>query len=302
MLSVFTVPKPFRGHIGLIQRNAVRSWTLLRPACEVLLLGDEEGTSEVAKELGVAHLPEVPRNRHGTPLVNGLFELAQKRAKHPLLAYVNADIVLLGDFTSAVSAVAREKSCFLIGGQRWDLDVREPLRFEDGWEEQLRAKVSKEGKLHPVTGIDYFVFPRGLWSEIPPFAVGRTAWDNWLLYGARKAGAPLVDATAAVTAVHQNHDYAHVSGGEAAVWNGPEAAVNRELSGEAGATYTLLDATLLLTPRGLTRPLDRAHLVRRADALALEHPLLKPLLRLARSAWGLARRFRTRLGETNANA
>ena len=31
-LTIFAVPKPFEGHIDVIQRNAIRSWQRLRPA------------------------------------------------------------------------------------------------------------------------------------------------------------------------------------------------------------------------------------------------------------------------------
>jgi hypothetical protein len=31
MLTFFTTAKPFRGHHGIIQRNALKSWTLLHP-------------------------------------------------------------------------------------------------------------------------------------------------------------------------------------------------------------------------------------------------------------------------------
>jgi len=37
MLTLFTIPKAFQGHTGVIQRNAIRSWTLLRPECEIIL-------------------------------------------------------------------------------------------------------------------------------------------------------------------------------------------------------------------------------------------------------------------------
>ncbi len=42
MLTLFTIPKPFAGHIGLIQRNAIASWTLLpgvRGSSALILLG-----------------------------------------------------------------------------------------------------------------------------------------------------------------------------------------------------------------------------------------------------------------------
>ena len=56
LITLFSAPKPFTDpHIAMIQRNAVRSWTLL-PDVEVILLGAEEGLAEAAFELiGAVH-------------------------------------------------------------------------------------------------------------------------------------------------------------------------------------------------------------------------------------------------------
>lgn len=54
MLTLFTTAKPFRGHDGIIQWNALKSWALLRPSVEVILFGDEEGAAKTAEELGLA--------------------------------------------------------------------------------------------------------------------------------------------------------------------------------------------------------------------------------------------------------
>jgi 5,10-methylene-tetrahydrofolate dehydrogenase/methenyl tetrahydrofolate cyclohydrolase len=51
MLTFFGVPKAFRGHTGIIQRNAIGSWARLGRGSRVVLFGDEEGTAEVAREL-----------------------------------------------------------------------------------------------------------------------------------------------------------------------------------------------------------------------------------------------------------
>jgi hypothetical protein len=34
MITIFTTAKPFLGHSGIIQRNALQSWTLLHPETE----------------------------------------------------------------------------------------------------------------------------------------------------------------------------------------------------------------------------------------------------------------------------
>jgi hypothetical protein len=253
MLTIFTVPKPFRGHIGNIQRNAIQSWLQLRPACEVILFGDDEGTAEVAAEFGIRHIPAVARNEYGTPLVNSMFEVAQHSATHSLMAYVNADIILLSDFVTAVQLMP--KHSFLMVGHRWDLDINEPLDFNKAnWELLLRTSVAENGKLHGHAGIDYFVFRRGFWRDIPPFAIGRTAWDNWLIYRTRSLGAPVIDATRTVTAIHQNHDYAHHTQGKDGIWKGPEAQNNRELAGGRSHVFTLCDVNCILTSQGLKRP------------------------------------------------
>ncbi len=101
MLTIFTVPKPFRGHIGVIQTNAIQSWVLLRPECETILFGNEEGTAEVASMFGIRHFPDIERNEYGTPLVSSVFGIAQDIASHQLLCYVNADIMLTSDFLVA---------------------------------------------------------------------------------------------------------------------------------------------------------------------------------------------------------
>lgn len=250
MLTIFTTLKPFRGHIGVIQTNAIQSWLLLHPRPEVILLGREEGTAEVASRFGTRHIAEVEYNEYGTPLVSSIFSIAQNIAKYELMCYVNADIILLSDFLPAIRQVQRRS--FLLIGQRWDVDCQEPVHFDElDWEAHLRARVTEEGKLHPPSGIDYFVFPHGLYSDIPPFAIGRGGWDNWLVYQARLLKVPVINATKAITAIHQNHDYLHHAAGSAGVWEGPERKRNIELMGGEDHAFGLDYVMFLLTAQGL---------------------------------------------------
>jgi len=290
MLTLFTIPKPFRGHIAVIQHNAIRSWTLLRPACEIILFGDDEGTAEFAAELGIRHVPDVARNEYGTPLVNNLFEEAQRLAAYGLLCYVNADIILMSDFMRAVEKVARGKHRFLMVGQRWDVDINGLWNFEQpDWEEKLRAYVRKQGKLHPQTVIDYFVFPRGLCHNISPFAIGRTVWDNWLIYRARSLRVPVIDATDYVMVVHQNHDYTHHP-------TGPEAKRNLEMAGGYKHVFTLEDATHILTSSGPKLDLSFSRLRRHLDTLPILFPHLHPVVKLIKTLAKASRPLRLKLG------
>ena len=247
MLTFFSIPKPFRGHTAILQRNAIRSWTLLKPECEILLFGDEEGTAEMANQYGLRHIPKIECNEYGTPLISSAFEQARLLAMHNLMCYVNADIIFLSDFIKAIARIANLKRKFLMTGQRWDLDIHAQLEFELGWEEEARKLLSQSGKIHPKYGMDYFVFRKWACEKMPPFAVGRPVWDNWMIYQAKINGSDIIDATSVVTAIHQNHDYLHVPHRTGHKYEGPEAQRNRSLVGIETDSYDLKDANFKLT-------------------------------------------------------
>jgi hypothetical protein len=240
-LTIFSAPKPFTNpHIALIQRNAILSWINLGPQVEVILIGEEDGLAECAAELGVRHLSNVARTGSGTPLVSAMFELARQNSSSPLLACVNADILLMPDFVQAAKGLAAQAGQFLMVGQRWDLDVRQPLDFSPGWPERLRQDAQTRGKLHRASGSDYFIFPRGCFVDMPAFAIGRAGWDNWMIYAGRRSGWPVVDGTQSIMIVHQNHDYSHLPGGQPH-YRHPETFENVRLAGGKRAIFELQD-------------------------------------------------------------
>jgi len=291
MVTLFATPKPFEGRIADIQLNAIRSWIALGPRCEILLLGVERGTAEVAARFGLRHLPDVTCNEHGTPVLNSLFAQAQCAAMHNILCYVNADILFTDDLLGALTRVVREQWPAVVIGRRWDLDLGEAWEFDHPQStERLRGVVRARGRLHAPYAMDYFLFPRGLWTDIPPFAIGRTLWDNWLIWKASMLGMPIIDASEAIMAVHQNHDYSHLRGGSVAAWQGPEAARNLQLLGGLDHIYDLRDATWILTPTSLRRARNIRYLLRRLTHTSTIRPIMRPLQQMKRVAQAVRRR------------
>ena len=274
-LTIFSAPKPFTNpHIATIQRNAIRSWTMLGPEVEVILLGEEAGLAQAASELGVRHLAQVARNTNGTPLVSSMFELARLHSDAPLLACVNTDILLLPEFLAMARRVREQlgKGSFLMVGQRWDLEVRELLGFEPGWQERLRGRAAREGRLHKAVGSDYFIFPRQTFAQMPAFAIGRAGWDNWMIYAGRSAGWPVIDASGSIQIIHQKHDYSHLPGGRPH-YDLPETDENVRLAGGKRAILMLGDASHRLEGERILR--------RRLSWKRFWHELeLFPILRL----------------------
>jgi hypothetical protein len=252
MLTIFTTPKPFEGHIEVIQRNAIESWTHLSDQVQVLLIGDEPGMRRVAADLKVTHLPGVEHNQYGTPRLDSIFAAARENARHPWLCYVNADILLMDDLLPTVERVISRFDRFLIVGQRWDLDVRDRLQFDDGWPGRLRDRIKTAGRLHPPAGSDYFVFPKDEFDHMPPFALGRAGWDNWMIFAGRELGIPVIDASDAITLVHQNHDYAHLPGGQPH-YRLPESEDNVRMAGGRETIFTLQDVNWRISQDGISR-------------------------------------------------
>ena len=253
MLTIFSAPKSFSDpHIALIQRNAINAWLQLGEEVEVLLMGDEEGIDEIANSLGLCHLSVPERAPSGTPLVSALFKRARDAASNPFLCYINADIIPLDDFLPGVRTVVERLDSFLIVGTRWDLSVPESLSFENSWIHDLRRRLELKGQLHPPMGSDYFVFPADRFERIPDFALGRAGWDNWMIYHARQERMPVVDASSAITVVHQDHSYAHLPGGQPH-YRHPESMRNIEFAGGLETMFRLRDANWMLAPSGLER-------------------------------------------------
>jgi hypothetical protein len=254
MLTFFTTPKPFAGHIGVIQSNAIRSWQRLHPGVEVLLLGDDPGAAEACRDLGIRYVPDVKRNRYGTKYLAGIFDQAQEIATHDILCYVNCDILLLSDLRRAVESIAKLQKNFLLAGRRWDVDIQVPLDFQRaGWEEAVRCLALQTNRQRPPQWIDYFVFSKGLYHhKIPEFVIGRPGWDNWLIWFALSARVPVVDLSKDVCAVHQNHDYSYHPDGESGVWQGEEAQENYRLL-ENGRKFRTLESAIYALQSGQLR-------------------------------------------------
>src|ERR1700733_2665405 len=146
MLTLFTTAKPFVGHSAIIQRNALKSWTLLHPDVEVILFGDDEAAAEVCAELGLRHEPYVERHESGTKYLNYIFERAQQIARYDYLCFSNCDIVLTQDFRRSFEKAQKWRKRFLLVSRRWDTDITEPIDFErEEWARETRELALTRG-------------------------------------------------------------------------------------------------------------------------------------------------------------
>ena len=270
MLTFFTTAKPFEGHSGVIQRNALQSWKLLDPDVEVILFGDEDGVAEVCVELGLRHEPHVERHETGFKYVNYMFERAQQIARHDCLCYSNCDIILLTDFYEAVRLALKSEKQFLMIGQRWDADIAEHVDFNNPeWVSSLQEFARTHGKQQAPDFIDYFAFSKGLYCEVPALVIGRSFWDWWLVWKALSINASVIDCTSFVFAIHQNHGYDYHPKGKQGTNDDALALRNIAVAGGRHHLRYTVDATHKLDRFGniRCRPLYQRWWARRWNAV-----------------------------------
>jgi hypothetical protein len=160
---------------------------------------------------------------------------------------------------------------------------------------KLRSEILPLGTPGNPTAVDVFVFPADSYQQVPPFAIGRAWFDQWLIKDALRQRIPVVDMTQVTRAIHQNHDYGHIAGGQQGAYWGEEARRSLVIYGGVPHAFSLLDVTHELLPSGRIR---RVHFRRVAAAVQdwLWKTVFQPTSRL-RGKLGLQRKTLQRLGE-----
>ncbi len=255
-VTLLSTAKAFTGIFEVIQTNAITSWTLLEPRPDVILFGDDPGTAELCRALVIRHVPDVATTEQGTPLLSDMFLRGQELATTPMVCWSNADIIFDEHLLEAARTLADRPRPAYVVGRRTDIDQPDQLRFDDGWQGQLTERAALVGELKPAKWIDWFLFTRGLFHELPPFAIGRPGYDPWLIWRASELGADVIDATAFVPAIHQRHDYTHV-GSREAVFAGAEARQNAAIVDDFRHYHSIAYAPLRLDADGRVVPAPR---------------------------------------------
>ena len=185
------------------QRNAVQSWRLAFPDATIVLFGEE--TEPTSKRLGVWWNPV--ERYEGIPLLSDIVSKLSGWAaegKIERVMYINSDIMLAPESSHALAGRLAGSEPFLLTGLRtntWiedDVILPAPQTWWDDWR--------KLGKLMEPCGADWFMFRPGMYADMPPFCVGRTTFDNYLIFAAQQENAEAVDVTPLVLALHQDHE------------------------------------------------------------------------------------------------
>ena len=210
--GVFTSLKPCDGRIAELQKRSLANWA--SAFC---------GAKTVGFEGMLIPFGEMVKS-------------VERELDANVLLYANADLLFVKSQMVAFcslfeTGVPKEMSGdFLMTGQRVDI-------LEDG-----------SRRLHRPSGMDYFLFRRGMFSDLPKVIMGRAYCDNSLVAYCLRRNIPVIDASFALRVEHQFHDYGHIGGGREAVWKGEDAMSNKRENQLRDFGPNVLDATHTVLP------------------------------------------------------
>jgi len=249
MITILSSPKPFKGNDKLNQYRAIESWKNV-PNSEIMLFGNSEGINQAGNDLNVKVVNNIKQTDEGLPYFNSIIDYANRYGLFGIQMYINCDIVI-DNIETALQFITFKK--FLLIGERLDLSKDIFIDIIDkGYKKKLINKLdNNQVKMHGPTGIDYFIFPKGIWDTLPEIIVGRGAYDSALLAHCKRNGIPLIDASLVIIALHQFHDYNHVKKGKNEVFYGNNAKENKKAAGGIFSSNWISDSDYILNNDGL---------------------------------------------------
>lgn len=148
-------------------------------------------------------------------------------------------------------------------GKRFDLSIPFRIDCSAKWGKVLLDVIGDKKAIHQ--GIVCFVFPKGLYTEIPAFAIGRPFFDNWLVWYANAQDVPTANLTELFRAIHSEHDYSHQPKGQKWVLEATEAERNfrslvgwQQMHSVRDTRYRLTAVSGFRVRRRLNRVADRS--------------------------------------------
>ena len=190
----------------LVLNRTLKNWQSFRPFVIPVMFTMEEPVALKSRQQGWGVLPVKEMADTGIPVLKTMFLDAISKYNTIFYAFSNGDILfthsLLETLVSGVESFMNVNTSVLIIGIR--TNVHNVTNTEVATWENIISTAQRSGSLFTDLAEDYFIttatYP---WKNIPPFVIGRKAYDNWLVYNARKNKHLVIDASRTLLAVHQ---------------------------------------------------------------------------------------------------
>ncbi|KAH3771693.1 hypothetical protein DPMN_173021 [Dreissena polymorpha] len=200
----------------LVHNLTLINWRSLHPYVIPVVFTNESSVINECNKAGVTTLPLSKVAADGIPVLKYMFRDAMDHFNTSFYAFSNGDILFTDTLIRTLahmihSTTGNLSKPVLIVGRRTNV---ENVTFEEGLHWKNITRISKSrGKLFGGWAEDYFITtPSYSWNKVAEVVIGRRAYDNWLVYNARKMNYTVIDATDTLVAVHQTTEAGNFEG------------------------------------------------------------------------------------------
>jgi hypothetical protein len=213
LISLVTAFKKFQGNYDRIQKSALFSWN--SNDLQVIAPNNEVGIKDSCKDFqNISFIDDVKRGRElgfstQAPIFKDLIEKALPVANTPMVGFLNADIVLLEDFSKKLEAILEKYGygIFITGSRN---DIRLDYYVND---EQSYKRIQAEPRTL-FSGSDIFITSKYIWrllvSGMPEFIMGRCCLSDWLCLQAQVKKLKKYNSTNFLPTLHPVHGDEHI--------------------------------------------------------------------------------------------
>jgi hypothetical protein len=188
-----------------VHNNTITNWSTLMPRVNLVLFTNDSSLSSYVKDRGWTSYPIIRHAAGGSPILKSMFEKVLKNFNSTFYGYANSDNLFDSSLLETLTTIYNEfgnKTPVFISGRRTNVDflsMKEAISYGN-----IRNAVKTRGILFGTDAEDYFITNKLFdWSIVPDLAIGRRAYDNWLVLHARAVGAITIDTSRTLLAVHQ---------------------------------------------------------------------------------------------------
>ena len=213
LISMVTAFKKFQGNYDRIQKSAIFSWN--SNDLQVVAPNNEIGIKDSCKDFqNITFIEGVKRGRElgfGTqaPIFKDLIERALPVIGTPMVGFLNADIVLLEDFSKKIEKILEKYGYdIFITGSRSDIRLDYYVNDEPSYK-----RIQAEPRTL-FSGSDFFITSKFIWrllvSGMPDFIMGRCCLSDWLYLQAHINRLKKYNCTNFLPTLHPVHGDEHI--------------------------------------------------------------------------------------------
>ncbi|XP_053400113.1 uncharacterized protein LOC123542351 isoform X2 [Mercenaria mercenaria] len=190
-----------------INNKTLFNWRTL-PNVNLVVFTNSTGVKYYSAEAGFQVLPII-EEASGAPVLPAMFGAVMKKFQSEFYGFANGDILFTKTLVDTLEHVLcslgqiRRQNGILIVGRRVNVPARLVTdKIAMSWKQLDR--ISHSGSLFQSDAEDYFITDKSYpWHKFLPVAIGRRAYDNWVVAFSRYHNITVIDASESIQCLHQ---------------------------------------------------------------------------------------------------